>query len=42
MKNQQKIKVLLSGTDMANVVEWTKKMQSARVTMKLKLWNGLN
>ena len=25
MKNQQKIKVLLNGTDVVNVVEWTKK-----------------
>ena len=40
MKNQQKIKVLLNGTDVINVEQWT--MLSACVATKLKPWNTLN
>ena len=41
MKNQQKIKTLLNGTDVINVEQWTK-MQSACNTTKSKPWNALD
>ena len=41
MKNQQKSKALLNGTDVVNVKQWTK-MWSACVAKKSKPWNTLN
>ena len=43
MKNQQKIKALLNGTDKVNlkVRQWTK-IQSACVAMKSKPWKTVN